>query len=100
MKKSIALIIAIFSAFALSACSHRHTVDEWSVNPAYHWHKCPDCGENIDRSVHEEGKDGICIVCNSSIILNDNGNILVTVYGSDGSVLHELVFDKDGNIIN
>ncbi len=100
MKKIIALIIAIFSLLALTGCGHRHTVDEWSVNPAYHWHKCPDCGESIDKSAHEEDKDGICIVCNSSVILNDNGNILVTVYDNEGNVLRELVFDENGNIIN
>lgn len=100
MKKIIALAIILAVMLALTACGHRHTVDKWSVDYISHWHVCAECGEKTDRSAHDFGKNGLCLVCNSSVILNDNGNAVVTVYDSEGSVLRELVFDKDGNIVN
>ena len=100
MKKFIALALALFALFALTSCGHRHTVDAWHVDYIGHWHICTECGEKTDYTGHEFGKDEKCIVCNSTVIINKNGNSVVTVYGENGEVLHEIVFDKHGNIIN
>ena len=100
MKKITALALALFLAAALTACGHRHTVDDWQVDYIGHWHVCTECGEKTDYTGHEFGSDEKCIVCNSTVIINSNGNTVVTVYGEDGEVLREIVFDKNGNIIN
>jgi hypothetical protein len=100
MKKIIALAIILAALLSLTACGHMHTVDEWSVDYISHWHICTDCGEKTDRSAHDFGKNDLCLVCNSRVIINDNGNTVVTVYGEDGTALREIVFDKDGNIKN
>lgn len=100
MKKIIVLVLALTAMLSLTACGHRHTVDEWSVDYIGHWHICTECGEKTDHSAHDFGKNELCLVCNSSVMINGNGNTVVTVYGSEGEVLRELIFDKDGNIIN
>ena len=98
MKKIIASILALSALFAFTACGHRHTVEEWSVDYIGHWHICTECGEKIDYTGHEFGKNGLCLVCNSSVIINDSGNTVVTVYDSEGSAIRELVFDSEGNL--
>ena len=99
MKKIITLILTLFALLALTGCSHRHTIDTWSVDYKEHWHICTECGEQIDVSAHELGKNEICIICNAKVYINDNGNTAVTVYDAEGKVLYETVFDRNGNVI-
>jgi hypothetical protein len=100
MRKIIALLIAVCALFALSSCGHRHTVDEWQVDYIGHWHICTECEERTDHTGHEFDSNNICIVCGASVTLNSNGNSVVTVYDTEGNVVREVVFDKDGNLIN
>ena len=99
MKKFLASLLALTSALLLTGCSHRHTIDTWSVDYYKHWHVCTECGEQTDVSAHDFGKDEICLICNSRVEINENGNILVTVYDSEGNVEKELAFDSEGNLI-
>lgn len=100
MKKIFACALVFCALFSFTACGHRHTVGEWQVDYIGHWHVCEKCGQKIDYTGHEFGKDEKCIVCNSTVIINSNGNSVVTVYGEDGEVLREVVFNKDGNAVN
>jgi hypothetical protein len=100
MKKIIALATALAAMLALCSCGHRHTVDTWSADHIGHWHICTECGEKTDHSAHDFGKNELCLVCNSSVVINGNGNTVVTMYDSEGAVIDEIVFDKDGNLIN
>ena len=52
MKKIIALLVAVFALFSLCACSHTHTIDEWSVDYIGHWHICTECGEKLNYTAH------------------------------------------------
>lgn len=105
MKKIIALLVAVFALFSLCACSHTHTIDEWSVDYIGHWHICTECGEKLNYTAHvnqtgyEFNNGDVCIVCNSTVTLNNNGNTVVTVHDNDGNVVRELVFDKNGTLI-
>ena len=99
MKKFIASLLALIAVFACTGCGHMHTVDRWHVDYYYHFHVCTECGEETDKTPHEFGKDEICIICNSKVVLNDNGNITVTVYNEEGDITRELVFDKEGKLI-
>ena len=105
MKKLIALLVVIFALLSLSSCSHTHTIDEWSVDYLGHWHICTECGEKINYSLHvnqtgyEFNSGDVCIVCNSSVTINNNGNTVVVVHDLDGNVVRELVFDKSGTLI-
>ena len=100
MKKIIAFLIALIALLSLTSCSHRHTIDEWHVDYYKHFHVCTECGEEIDISAHDFGKNEICIVCNSSVTINDNGSVLVTVYDAEGNVKRELTFDTEGNFVS
>lgn len=102
MKKIIASLLALFALAALTGCSHRHTVENWSVDYYKHWHVCTECGEQTDVSAHDFGKDEICLVCNAKVVAQENGTVIVTVYDSEGNVKEELFFefDKEGNLIN
>jgi len=100
MKKFFTLLIAVFALFALTACSHKHTIDNWSVDYYKHWHVCTECGEQTDISAHDFNKNEICIVCNSKVVINDNASVTVTVYDENGNAVRELVFDMEGNLIN
>ena len=66
----LALIVAIVSAFALTACinlaSHEHTFSaEWEHDETYHWHKaiCGHASETKDRAEHSFNNAHKCTVC-------------------------------------
>lgn len=101
MKKLLTLFLSALFLFSLVSCSHRHTVESWSLNQHMHWHVCTECEKKTDATPHEFRSNGICIVCNASVEQNSNGSYTVTVYDSNGKIrLKEYVFDADGNILN
>ncbi|MBQ9745291.1 MAG: hypothetical protein IJW21_00530 [Clostridia bacterium] len=97
MKKLIALFTAALALLSLTACSHRHSVGTWSIDPYSHWHVCTECGDEISRTEHEFRSNGICVVCNAEVTSHGDGSFTVTVYDSEGNEAEKLRFDEDGN---
>ncbi len=36
----------------VSDCTHPDVSDAWETDETYHWHKCPDCGAELDKAEH------------------------------------------------
>ncbi len=36
----------------VSNCTHPNLPAEWENDETYHWHKCPDCGAEVDKAEH------------------------------------------------
>ena len=61
MKKVLNLMIALCCvlscAFIFSGCDmfHKeHTAsEEWTMNSTHHWHKCTECGKDVDKAEHD-----------------------------------------------
>lgn len=59
----VAILLLSFMVL-LTACGgklHAHSwAKDWSSDDQYHWHKCSDCSEVMDKAAHKY-KDGVCI---------------------------------------
>lgn len=101
MKKSLMIFLTILLSCSLSSCGHRHTVENWHLNQYTHWHICTECEKKTDETLHEFRSNGICVICNASVVENSGGGATVTVYDSDGETkLREYVFDAYGALLN
>ncbi len=67
------------SSLVIPVDSNAHTwSNAWSVDEAYHWHECVNCGEKKDSAEHSFGKDGQCTVCHAEKIYLVNGSNYIT----------------------
>ena len=98
MKKITAIWICVALCLSLTACGHKHTVDNWDEDAKTHWHTCAECGDQVDSGAHELDEESICTVCGAAVYDEGDGQFCVMTYDEWGSCDSNTYYDADGNI--
>lgn len=97
MKKRVSLCILLLSLFLLIS-SFALSETAWERNPMEHWH-VDENGERVDVGTHVLN-DIVCNVCQSNILLYDDGMCDVSNYNEYDELTHYSYFDADGALID
>ncbi len=98
--KKINLIYLLIFILCLTGCSsHEHEANTFELDKNMHWQFCSDCGEKFNASKHILDEFGFCEVCGASIINNEDGTYMITIYDDYGSIIKQTDYDENDNVI-
>lgn len=98
--KKINLIYLLIFILCLTGCSsHKHEANTFELDKNMHWQFCSDCGEKFNASNHILDEFGFCEVCGASIINNEDGTYMITIYDEYSSIIKQTDYDENDNVI-
>ena len=79
---------------------HTHTATGgWERNAKEHWQVCED-GEKLNAAEHTFNEESICTVCKSMVDMTDDGEAYVNTYDEQNNLIRYTYYGSDGSVIS